>query len=87
MVRKYVRGMTPQRKAQVQSVKHTLLHTQRFVLYLWLQFKRNIHTSIPIYLIILLIYFYIVSISSAAVKSPGELHVQRKERKLPLQCV
>lgn len=72
MVRKYIRGITPQRKAQVvvsatNAIRLTTLEW-------WTNKLQEINSDL-------------ISLFLASVKSTNQRHVQRKEGKLPLQCV
>lgn len=72
MVRKYIRGITPQRKAQVVISATNAIHSTT------LEWWTNQLQEMT---------FDLISLFLASVKSTNQCHVQRKEGKLPLQCV
>lgn len=72
MVRKYIRGITPPRKAQVVVRATNAIHSTT------LEWRTDKLQEIT---------FDLISLFLASVKSTNKRHVQRKEGKLPLQCV
>lgn len=79
MVRKYVGGITPQRKAQVLSAG-TAIRSQ----YIHCTFERTVESQTNLLHIVIYFMLDTSSLFLAHVKSTSELHLSRQEGKLSL---